>query len=86
MSYCILAPGDFNSTVNELQFSTTTTAIAMSVTLGTDEVFEERELFHVELELLTGGLNVVINPPRASIFITDTNGTICFFTTNHYKI
>ena len=76
MVHCVLAPGDFNSTVNELQFSSTTTSIAMSVTLTADEKFEETEVFHAELE--PEGFTGVIDPSRAKIFISDTNGMIVF--------
>ena len=79
MVHCVLAPGDFNSTVNELQFSSTTTSITMSVTLTTDELFEGTEVFHAELEvLLEEGFTGVIDPSQAIISITDTNGKIVF--------
>ena len=58
-----------------MQLSSTTTALAVSVTLTSDELFEGTEVFHVELEVIQSeGFIGVIDPSQASISITDTNG------------
>ena len=51
----------------------------MSVTLTADELFEETEVFYAELEVIQSeGFIGVIDPSRAKISITDTNGKRMF--------
>ena len=62
-----------------MQFSSTTTAIAISLTLTADELFEGTEVFYAELEvILEESFIGVIDPSRANISITDINGKIVF--------
>ena len=67
------APGDYNTTVHVLQFTSTIQNRTVSVPLRADGLFEATKLFFADLDALTTSFPITINPARTNLSITDTN-------------
>ena len=71
MSY--KAPHDFEQTERILMFSSTNTSFTVPVSLKSDSVYEQNELFYCALRRQPTPLNVFVYPNRAILYIIDNS-------------